>query len=44
MKVGDLEAKKPAGYGIPASEFGNVVGKPLKKRLKKWDFLTEADV
>lgn len=44
LTVGDLETKKPAGYGIPASEFENVVGKPLKKGLKKWDFLTEADV
>tara|TARA_B110000977_G_C10953851_1_gene445736 strand:- start:54 stop:1055 length:1002 start_codon:yes stop_codon:yes gene_type:complete len=44
LTVGDLETKKPAGHGISASEFGKVVGKPLKKDLKKWDFLTEADV
>lgn len=44
LTVDDLETKKPAGYGIPTSEFENVVGKPLKKDLKKWDFLTEADV
>lgn len=44
LTVADLETKKPAGYGIPTCEFENVVGKPLKKDLKKWDFLTEADV
>lgn len=36
----DLEAKKPKGYGINASEFESVIGKPLKRTLKKWDFLT----
>lgn len=44
LTVQDLETKKPAGYGIPASEFENVVGKRLIKDLKKWDFLTEGDV
>ena len=44
LTVEDLEAKKPSGYGIPASQFESVVGKTLKNDLKKWDFLTEADV
>lgn len=37
----DLEAKKPKGYGIPASQFKEVVGKALTKHIKAWDFLTE---
>jgi N-acetylneuraminate synthase len=37
----DLEAKKPAGHGIPASEFRSLIGKPLAKALKKYDFLTQ---
>jgi len=44
LTVGDLETKKPAGHGIPSGEFARAVGKPLKKDLKKWDFLTEVDV
>ncbi len=37
----DLEAKKPKGYGIDASQFQKVVGKELTKELSKWDFLTQ---
>lgn len=37
----DLETKKPAGYGISASEFKNVIGKKLRTPLKQWDFVTE---
>jgi len=44
LTIKDLETKKPAGYGVSASEFENVVGKPLKKDLRKWDFLTEDDL
>ncbi|MFD0977952.1 N-acetylneuraminate synthase family protein [Salinimicrobium gaetbulicola] len=40
----DLEAKKPKGYGLDASRFEEVIGKKLKKELKKWDFLTEQEV
>lgn len=40
----DLEAKKPKGYGIPAAEFMGVIGKPLNRALKSWDFLREEDV
>jgi N-acetylneuraminate synthase len=35
----DLEAKKPAGYGIPAKEYESVVGKKLTCSMKQWDFL-----
>jgi N-acetylneuraminate synthase len=40
----DLEAKKPKGYGIEASKFGDVIGKKLIIEKRKWDFLTEADI
>lgn len=40
----DLESKKPMGYGIPASDFQNVIGKTLKNDLNLWDFLTITDI
>jgi N,N'-diacetyllegionaminate synthase len=43
LSVADLEAKKPKGYGIPADQFREVLGKPLKVRKKAWEFLNEAD-
>ncbi|WP_114492690.1 N-acetylneuraminate synthase family protein [Candidatus Ulvibacter alkanivorans] len=41
LQFHDLEAKKPKGYGIDASNYELVIGKKLKKDLKQWDFLTE---
>ncbi|WP_286760413.1 N-acetylneuraminate synthase family protein [Salegentibacter sp. UBA1130] len=40
----DLEAKKPKGFGIPASGFEMVIGKKIKQDLKQWDFLQEEDL
>jgi N,N'-diacetyllegionaminate synthase len=40
----DLEAKKPKGYGIDASNYKSILGKKLAKDLKQWDFLTENDI
>tara|TARA_R100000935_G_C2840959_1_gene170946 strand:+ start:613 stop:1608 length:996 start_codon:yes stop_codon:yes gene_type:complete len=40
----DLEAKKPKGFGIDASKFEQVIGKTLKKNLKKWNFLNREDI
>jgi N-acetylneuraminate synthase len=40
----DLEAKKPKGFGIPASRFEMVIGKRIKQDLKQWDFLQEEDL
>ena len=40
----DLEAKKPANYGIPASQFRTVIGKTLKHNMKKYDFLNVSDL
>ena len=39
-----LEAKKPKGYGIPASDFLTVIGKTLKNELKTWSFLKNDDI
>ena len=43
LTVSDLEAKKPKGYGIPADQFREVLGKPLKVSKKAWEFLNETD-
>ncbi len=44
LKFEDLEAKKPANQGIPASKFKEVIGKTLGKDLKKWSFLQWEDI
>nr|WP_245917712.1 N-acetylneuraminate synthase family protein [Aureitalea marina] len=40
----DLEAKKPAGRGIAASEFDQIIGRTLKRPLGQWDFINENDL
>jgi N-acetylneuraminate synthase len=40
----DLEAKKPKGFGILASDYENVLGRKLNKTLSKWEFLNESDL
>lgn len=40
----DLEAKKPKGFGLAASEFEKILGKKIKKKLNQWDFLEEKDL
>lgn len=44
LTFNDLEAKKPKGYGILASQFESVIGKKLNTNLNQWDFLTEKDL
>ena len=44
LQFDDLEAKKPSKLGIPASEFKDVLGMPLVKAMKKWDFLNWEDL
>jgi len=44
LTFNDLEAKKPAGYGIAASEFREVLGRSLKRPLARYDFLTYEDL
>jgi N,N'-diacetyllegionaminate synthase len=40
----DLEAKKPKGYGIDASDFKTVIGRVLCREKNKYDFLNEIDL
>ena len=40
----DLEAKKPKGFGIDASEYEAIIGQVLSKPLAKWDFLNQSDI
>ena len=44
IKFEDLEAKKPAGYGIAASEFQKIIGKTLIKNMAQWSFLNYNDL
>lgn len=39
LTFSDLEAKKPKGIGINAVDYKSVIGKKIKKDLKKWEFL-----
>ena len=39
----DLETKKPKGYGIPANEYENILGKKLTSNIKQWNFLNYSD-
>lgn len=40
----DLEAKKPKGYGMPATEFKTVIGRKLLTNKRAWEFLRDVDV
>jgi N-acetylneuraminate synthase len=44
ISMADLEAKKPSGRGIPASEFKSVVGKKVIKDIKQWSFLSDTAI
>lgn len=44
ISFGDLEAKKPKGFGIDAAKFQDVIGRKLNKDLKQWAFLNEGDL
>jgi N,N'-diacetyllegionaminate synthase len=44
LTFADLESKKPKGFGIDASRFQEIIGRPLNKDLKQWDFLNEGDL
>ncbi len=44
LQFEDLEAKKPKNHGINASRFEQVIGKKLKKDMKKWEFLNGNDL
>lgn len=40
----DLESKKPAGMGVPASDFEIVIGKKLTRNKKQWSFIIPQDL
>ena len=40
----DLEAKKPAGMGLPCSDLSAVLGRRLVRAKAQWDFLREEDL
>ena len=44
IEFSDLEAKKPANKGIPASNFETTIGKQIIKSMKQWDFLNIDDI
>lgn len=44
LTFNDLESKKPKGYGLEASKFQEVLGKPLRRDKKQWDFLNLDDI
>ena len=44
LQFGDLEAKKPRGFGIDAARFESVIGKTLKNNLKAYEFLNDFDI
>lgn len=37
----DLETKKPAGFGVAAARYQEVLGKTLTRDIAQWEFLTE---
>ena len=42
--VDDLETKKPAGYGIPAADYMQIIGKKISRVMSKNDFLKIEDI
>jgi len=44
LTFGDLEAKKPKGYGISPEQYQTIVGKTLATNKKAWEFLTDEDL
>jgi N-acetylneuraminate synthase len=44
LQFDDLESKKPAQQGIPASDYKLVIGRALKKAKSQYDFLSADDL
>lgn len=44
LTFADLEAKKPKGYGVDASQFEKLIGRELKNDMKQWGFLNDEDL
>ncbi len=41
IQCADLETKKPAGFGVSAARYQEVLGKTLTRDIAQWEFLTE---
>lgn len=41
IQCSDLETKKPAGFGVAAARYREVLGKTLTRDIAQWEFLTE---
>lgn len=44
LRFDDLEAKKPAGQGIAARDWQQVIGQPLRQPLSQWAFINSDDL
>lgn len=44
IRKSDLETKKPMGYGYPAENFKDLIGKKLNKDLVKYSFVSKEDI
>ncbi len=43
IRFSDLDSKKPAGQGVPARDFGKVVGGRLTRDIEQWEFIRVSD-
>lgn len=44
IQFDDLEARKPAGFGIPPSRFREIIGRKLKRSKGQFEFLSMEDM
>lgn len=44
IRFDDLEAKKPKGRGIDATDFRRVIGKTINNDIPQWSFLNKEDI
>ena len=44
ISIEDLESKKPGNAGVPAKDFELILGKKIKRKLSKGDFITQRDI
>jgi N,N'-diacetyllegionaminate synthase len=44
LQIGDFEAKKPLGFGIPANNYQDIIGKKIARDMKKWEFINNIDL
>ena len=44
LSIADLECTKPSGLGIGAAEYKTIIGKIVKEKLKKGEFINTKDI